>query len=338
MKKQTLKPALALALFALPALSRGEVLLPDPAIAVFGGKYHLLGTEHGRGADMVKKRTVEAVFPLYVSDDSISWRLAETPLGEGRLLSLKDAFGKANFWAPQLFARNGRYYLAYTCDFHWGLAVADAPTGPFRRYAEFGDAASHMIDPFVLQDHDGRLYAYFSGIQAVELSSDMKSFIGKPAVCVVNDRPWERVPLEKEYDELNRRFKYTKWSKFTSNNCTVEGPSVIRRRGKYVLFYSANDFRSPDYCVCAAVSDRPLGPWKKLQEGPVLSRRDTGLNGTGHGDVYEDKDGELWYVFHAHNSSIRIHPRRTGVIKLVESTGEDGYPRYRADPMTMRLY
>ena len=111
----------------------------------------------------------------------------------------------------------------------------------------------------------------------------------------------------------------------------------MKRHGKCVLFYSANDFRSPDYCVGAAVSDHPLGPWKKLQTGAVLSREHTGLNGTGHGDVFFGQDGNLWYVFHAHNSGIRVSPRRTGVIRLVETVGEDGYPRYAADPLSMRL-
>ena len=96
-------------------------------------------------------------------------------------------------------------------------------------------------------------------------------------------------------------------------------------------------FRSPDHCVGVAVADTPLGPWRKLQSRAVLSREDTGFNGTGHGDVFVGQDGMLWYVFHAHHSSIRVNPRRTGVIRLRETLGSDGYPRYEADRVTMRL-
>ena len=74
-----------------------------------------------------------------------------------------------------------------------------------------------------------------------------------------------------------------------------------------------------------------------MQSGPVLSRAQTDLNGTGHGDVFFDGVGDMWYVFYAHRSEIRISPRRTGVIRLIETVEKDGYLRYKADEPSMRL-
>jgi beta-xylosidase len=103
------------------------------------------------------------------------------------------------------------------------------------------------------------------------------------------------------------------------------------------LFYSTNDFRSPDYRVGVAVADSIFGPYKKLQNAPVIARENTGLNGSGHGDVFFDDKGHMWYVFHAHHSNIEISPRRAVVVKLIETVGKDGYPRYKIDYKTMRL-
>ena len=321
---------------------KGEVMVADPSIFKDGNKYYLIGTEsRDTGLSGDGHRSDNSVFPLLESDDLRSWRLARTSAGQGRVLNKKDAFADKMFWAPQLIKYKGKYYFAYTADFHWGIAVADAVYGPYKPYVEFPKQKRQAIDPFILVDEDGRVYAYYScsnvgGCACVELSDDLKRFVGEPIRCITNDQAWERLPLEARYEELNRKYRYGQWERYCCGIGTTEGPSVIKRGGKYVLFYSANDFRSPDYCVGAAVADTPKGPWKKLQQGPVLWREQTGLNGTGHGDIFE-KDGSLWYVFHAHNSGIKVSPRRTGIIRLKETFDAEGYPHYEAESDTMRL-
>lgn len=326
---------------AFPLL--GEILVADPSIAVAGDRYYLIGTEDDASAACSQiKPSADAVFPMYVSEDLHSWRSAETTAGDGRCLLKSSAFGKRDFWAPQLFERNKLWYFAYTSDYRWGIAVAERPEGPFRPWMSYQSKKGQAIDPFVFQDDDGRAYVYFSsaelnGMAGALLSADLKTLAGEPVKCITNDQPWERLKLEQHYEELNRKYGYIGWDKYCWGVGTTEGPTVIKRHGIYVMFYSANDFRSPDYCVGVAVADRPLGPWRKLQTGAVLSRADTGLNGTGHGDVFVGPDGKLWYVFHAHHSAIRVNPRRTGVIRLRETLGSDGYPRYGVDRTTMRL-
>ena len=339
MKIKLMITGLAVAGGVMTALA--EVLIADPSILRDGGKYYLIGTQYpdvGIGGNVTGAE--DPVFPILESTDLHSWRWTDTEAGKGRILRRENAFADKRFWAPQLLKHGGKYYFAYTADFHWGIAVADTLAGEFKPLAEFPrPGKGQQIDPFLFVDDDGKVYAYYSGrgIEGVELSSDLKKFIGDPVTCIVRDQDWEKLPLETCYEELNRKFGYKNWSAYRASEWVTEGPTVIKRGGKYVLFYSSNDFRSPDYCVGAAVAERPLGPWKKLQSAAVLSREHTGFNGTGHGDIFVGEDGALWYVFHAHHSGIKIDPRRTGVIRFKETFGADGFPRYEAEPDTMRL-
>ena len=81
--------------------------------------------------------------------------------------------------------------------------------------------------------------------------------------------------------------------------------------GTYVLTYSANDYRDPDYAVGVATTKSIEGPWTKYAGNPILRRR-FGLKGTGHHSLFKDADGKWRIVFHAHNDhpSDAIHPRR----------------------------
>ena len=94
----------------------------------------------------------------------------------------------------------------------------------------------------------------------------------------------------------------------------TEGPTVVKIKNTYYLFYSANDFRNPDYAMGYATSESPMGPWKK-QSQPLLSKQRFGINGTGHGDLL--KQGDQWYyVFHTHHSNLKPTPRKTVIIKM----------------------
>ncbi len=88
----------------------------------------------------------------------------------------------------------------------------------------------------------------------------------------------------------------------------AEGPTVIKHKNLYYLIYSANDFRNKDYAVGYATSTSPTGPWKKYAGNPIISRQLVGQNGSGHGDVLTDAQGNLLYVLHVHYSDKRSHP------------------------------
>lgn len=82
------------------------------------------------------------------------------------------------------------------------------------------------------------------------------------------------------------------------------------------MIYSVNDFRNPDYVVGFATSKSPMGPWKKFDKSPIIQKDMLGINGTGHGDVFIDKDGQMQYVLHTHFDGSTPQPRRTAIVKM----------------------
>lgn len=105
----------------------------------------------------------------------------------------------------------------------------------------------------------------------------------------------------------------------------MEGPTVIKHKGKYYLFYSANHFMSRDYAVGYAVADSPLGPWHKPANNRIIHRSTVGENGSGHGDVFTDKKGNMFYVYHVHNSNHAVSPRLTRIVPLHFIPSNDGF-------------
>ncbi|WP_255524545.1 family 43 glycosylhydrolase [Pedobacter riviphilus] len=117
----------------------------------------------------------------------------------------------------------------------------------------------------------------------------------------------------------------------------TEGPTVIKKEKLYYLFYSANDFRNPDYAVGYATSASPTGPWLKYAGNPVISKKLLQINGTGHGDFFTDKKGALQYVFHTHHSNHKVSPRATAIIKAAFIKDKNGHFRLQIDPESFRF-
>lgn len=85
-----------------------------------------------------------------------------------------------------------------------------------------------------------------------------------------------------------------------------EGPCVVYHNGKYYLSISINGYRDKSYSVIQAVSDSPLGPFRKLRdsEGGLLLSTDAmtmdNVSGPGHHGLIEI-EGQLYIIYHKHN-------------------------------------
>lgn len=270
--------------------------LADPAIFYYQKIYYLYGTVEGN----TKKG-----FLVYLSDDLKKWKLLNE--NDGYALKSEDVFGVAGFWAPQVFACNNKFYMAYTANEHIAIAVSDKPYGPFKQEINQAlKAPVKQIDPFVFIDDDGKKYLYHvrlingNRIFVAEMEDDFSAIKDETLQeCITASEPWENTS--------------GKWP-------VAEGPTVLKRKGTYYLFYSANDFRNPDYAMGYATSNHPLGPWVKHAGNPVLNKKLVGENGTGHGDFFLGKK-QLFYVFHTHNSLEKVSPRKTALIKARFSNG-----------------
>lgn len=284
------------------------IRMADPAIfRDKDGMYYLYGTDPDSNQG----------FKVFRSKDLKVWEGAVGIL-DGYVLTPKTSWGTKGFWAPQVFCHNDKYYMVYTADEQIAVATSDSPCGPFSQKERRKIPSDvKQIDPFVFFDTDGKAYLYHvrltegNRVYVAELNDDLMSVKEETACeCIHAGSGWENTAD-------------AEWP-------VAEGPAVIRLHDTYYMFYSANDFRNPDYAVGYATASSPLGPWKK--QGKIISRVNIGKNGTGHGDLFRLGNGQWQYVLHVHNSESSPLPRRTAVVDLVEKDG-----RFTAVPNTFRF-
>ena len=276
-----------------------QIAFADPTIVRQGANYYLTGTTN----------TIPQGFSMLVSKDLNNWTSTGPLLTEG-----PQVYGDKGFWAPQLYLNGKTWQLAYTANEQVAVAESSSLTGPFtQKQVKPVDASEKNIDPFIFTDDDGKTYLYHvrfnNGNYLWVAAYDKNTMSIDPSTlkqCLGNTEAWENTP---DYPAAP----------------IMEGPTVIKHKGKYYLFYSANHFMSRDYAVGYAVADSPMGPWHKSADNRIIHRSIVGENGSGHGDVFADKKGNLFYVYHVHNSNHAVSPRLTRIVPLHFIPSNDGF-------------
>ena len=142
---------LGLLLFCISVYTEASVItMADPTIFYEDGYYYLTGTfRSGSG------------FNMYRSTDLVHWQAVGNATNNLAMWR-EDTFGDANFWAPQIFKHNGKYYLAYAANEQIGIAESSNPMGPYKqsRIHEITHTTG-QIDPFLFHDDDGKVYLYY---------------------------------------------------------------------------------------------------------------------------------------------------------------------------------
>lgn len=200
-------------------------------------------------------------------------------------------------YAPDAIEKDGKYYL-YVCGSHneEGVAVADSPTGPFSPAERIEIADGDSIDPSVFIDNDGQGYLFWGqfSLRGAKLSSDMKTII----------------------PESLKKGIITEWE-----HGFHEGASIRRRGDKYYMVYT-DISRGKATCMSYAVSDSPLGPYKK--GGVIIDNIYCDPNTwNNHGSIAEFKG--QWYVFYHRSSQGRVSCRRVCAEPI--SFDENGFIR-----------
>ncbi len=278
-----------------------QLEIADPTINYCDGKYYLYGTGSNVG------------IRVYESKDLKTWTIPADSYKGHVMMRGMQAFGTKGFWAPQMMHHDGSYYLLYVANEEIAIAKSDSPYGLFKQdKVECLKAPTKQIDPFLFVDEDGKEYLYHvrlkdgNNICVATMNDDMATMGNDIVPCITATEPWENT---NSYPSVP----------------IIEGPTVLKHKGFYYLFYSANHFMSQDYAVGYAVSKSPLGPWEKPEGNPILSSRLLPeYKGTGHGDLFQDKKGGWKYVFHTHYSKTQVHPRRTMVVDIEFYRDENG--------------
>ena len=249
----------------------------DPFVLLHEGVYYLYSTNSPDG------------FRVFESTDMSTW------IDKGYCLHAQDVMGDKWFWAPEVMEKDGKFYMVYVANEHLGIAVADSPLGPFTQKEKRWLNEINEIDGHFFVDDDGEVYLYFvrfddgNVIWCAKMNEDLLS-----------------------YDESTAKFLFRAEDEWELIDCSVvEGPFVLKHKGKYYLTYSANHTRCEDYALGCAVSDHPMGPFKKVDYNPILKKNEA-FNGTGHHSFTTSKDKkELVCIYHARPFRDTSCPRQT---------------------------
>ncbi len=273
-----------------------KVPFGDPFIMLWQGKYYAYGTHAADGIE------------VFASDDLLTWSSPEG-VPNGLALNKADVWADRWFWAPEVYAVNGKFYMYYSANEHICVATSDSPTGPFKQAIQKPMIEGEKcIDNSLFIDDNGKPHLLFDrfndglNIWVAELEEDLINI--KPETmhkCIYVSQPWEEV-----------------WPRVN------EGSFVMKHKGLYYMTYSANSYESPSYGVGVATASDINGPWTKYENNPVLQKPGE-LVGIGHSALFTDKDGKLRIVFHAHNSTTQIHPRNMyiGTVRFENKEGRD---------------
>lgn len=269
------------------------------------GRYVAVGTEEAAPAS-------GRVFPLLESPDLVQWR------ARGRALERPPAELGDAYWAPEICPAEDAWWLYYSVGHdihghHVRVARSDDPFGP---YADTGTVLTpgerFAIDPHPFRDEDGRRYLFFArdvlddprpGTHLAVAPLEGMQRLGAPAVPVL--APW----ADWQIYQRDREMYGARWTWHT-----LEGPSVVRRHGRYWMTFSAGAWTGPGYAVTWAVAEHPLGPWQRAPDSaPPLLASDGSLLGPGHNSLTVAPDGGDVIVFHSWDQARRLrrmHVRR----------------------------
>lgn len=220
------------------------VALVDHSFIEKDGKMHLF---YNRGYIGYEWDTMPVMTVGHaVTEDLINWKI------EPPVLSVdKDAFENYQVWSPGVAEKGGKYYMYYTgVNINVAQAICLAVSDDLYTWKKYennpvvkpgawcpwsDDKWSDCRDSMVFVDGDGRAYMYYC-----------TSTHTGPAVGIASST-----------DMINWRDDGA--YKFEICDVALESPFVMKRGGKYYMFYT-----NCNYGTAYAVSDDPISGWKSL--------------------------------------------------------------------------
>lgn len=277
-------------------MKKTDINIRDPYVLLHEGTYYLYGTRSHSCWGPADG------FDCYTSADLENW---EGPFEIFR--RPEGFFADRNYWAPECYAHNGKFYLITTLggeDRNKGIyaLTADSPLGPFAPESDKPLTPENWVcidgslywegdKPYLLFSHSFE-DEHRGDMCAMELSPDLTRAVSEPAVLFsAADAPWAvPFPYAKEEFHIDGDVYFT------------DGPCAYRMEsGALIILWASWSDRG--YAVGAALSPGGgiCGPWEHLPEKVYPE------NG-GHGMLFESKEGQLLYALHYPNDMYQEHP------------------------------
>ena len=225
----------------------------------------------------------------------------------GRALVALDPTLGDQYWAPEVIHADGQWWMYYSVGrgitgHHIRVARSQGPYGPYEDLgANLTPDDRFAIDAHPFLDHDGSMYLFFAhdvldderpGTHLAVAPLESMTELGATSEVLRPYADWQIYERARPmYDGMYD------WH-------TLEGPSVVRRLGRYWMTFSGGAWTSPGYTVSWAVADHPLGPWHPATaEAPRLLATTEELLGPGHNSLAVDPEGRDVIAFHAWDST-----------------------------------
>ncbi|MFT3751148.1 MAG: family 43 glycosylhydrolase [Agriterribacter sp.] len=271
----------------------------DPSVIRVGNTYYATGTSSEWAPH----------YPLYTSNDLLEWKQS------GYIFPETPSWALSSFWAPELYYRNGTYYVYYTARKKSdnisciGVATSKDPNKGFTDQGIVVDFGKEAIDGFIMESH-GKRYISFKAygldnrpieLLCYQLSEDGLKTVGEPFMLLRDD-----------------------------DRAGLEGQCIIRRNNYYYLFYSAGGCCGSkcSYHVNVARATSFKGPYTKYTGNPVLSG-EADWKCTGHGTIVQTAKGEDYYLYHAYSKENDVYTGRQGMLAKLDWDKRTGWPNFK---------
>lgn len=263
---------------------------PDPFIIKHRGEYWCYST--GWASD-------GRAFQILHSNNLVEWRIVG-----GAMEALPGA--APEYWAPEVSYRNGRFYLYYSVGdgvvMKLRVAVAANPEGPFVDSGRVLTQEEFAIDAHVFEDDNGERYLFYAtdflththigtGTVADRMIDDL-TLAGNPRPVTLPRFDWQ------VFDPHRTEKGGVRWH-------TVEGPFVLKRKGRYYQMFSGGNWKDLSYGVSYATADSiaSLDQWSQQSHDEhtplALSTIPGKVVGPGHNSVVRGPDNRrLFCVYH----------------------------------------
>lgn len=248
-------------------------MYPDPSVCRAGDKYYMVCSTF----------MYFPAVPLFESDDMVNWRQIGHCLTRKSQIDLTGTGISGGIFAPTIRYNDGRFYMVTTnasteCNFY---VYTDDIHG---EWSEPIRVEQDGIDP-TLYFEDGRAYFISNGYDNESSRSCIR-------IC--------------EIDITNgKKLSETKPLWFGTGGRFLEAPHLYKF-GEYYYVLDAEGGTEYGHMVNYARGKSMFGPFEPFPQNPVLTNRNLGgyvLQGAGHGDIIEDKNGKWWFVHLAFRQS-----------------------------------
>lgn len=266
---------------------------PDPSVCRVGNDYYIVNSSFQYFPGV----------PIFKSSDMKHWEQIGNVLDRENQLPLKGASSWLGIYAPTIRYNDGTFYMITTNVGNGGnfMVTASSPEGPWS-------------DPIWLQQQGIDPSLYFEN--------------GK---CYMVSNPDNTITLCEIDPSTGKQLTESRGIWQGTGGRYPEGPHIYKKGEYYYLLISEGGTEIA-HSLTIARSRNIYGPYESCPRNPIfthccMAAQDSQVQGTGHGDLVEDTNGQWWMTFLAfrfYNGSYHHLGRETFLVPV--EWDDQGWP------------